>query len=64
MARDPTVLDSSFAARYSFQEPQSMLKGFECDHVHQIGSWDSVLGDEDRGSIFQQFSENSGGIPF
>jgi len=60
---DPTFLDSFFAVRYALQESQPILKGFECGHIHQIGSWDSVLGNEDRRPVLRQFSENFGGIP-
>src|SRR6266404_93638 len=53
----PPLLDCSFAARDSFQHSHSILKGFERGHVHQIGSWNSVLGDENRRLIFGQFAE-------
>jgi hypothetical protein len=60
---DPPLLDCSFAARYTFQKSHPILKGFEGDDIDQIGSWHSVLGDEDRRLIFRQLRENFGGVP-
>lgn len=40
-----------------------MLKRLERDHVHQIRSRDSVLGNEDRRAIFCEFAENFCGAP-
>ena len=63
MGGGPALLDGSLAARNSFQEPESVLKGFVGDHIHQIGGGDSVLGDKDRGLVFCKLSENLAGIP-
>lgn len=58
MSRDPPFLDGSLPARDSLQELQTVLERLESDYIHQVRSRDSVLSDEDRGTILHDLGEN------
>jgi len=61
---NPALLDGSFAARYPFQNLQTLLEGFETTDVHEICGRDAVLRNKHWRAIFRELGENLGGLPF